>query len=462
MEGPAWTGSPFYESTAEVTVDIAVGALDYFWPVLREQIKIALSDGDSLRPPAVGEWQIQLSPRSGAGGRVDFYMEERHLGSHVPDYGFTAGRDDYGVIESPASADSVIGVGAYSTKSCWTTAGGVFHCDSQSDTLGNVYTNSSSGPRRDGVLKPDLAAPGAVIVSTRSANAGFADTTAIAWGGKHVALSGTSMAAPHVTGAVALLLAQPDSGWAQAPPSRIKARLQGTCRTDNFTGLVPNNTWGYGKLDVSAALAPVFSVRVLYPARDALIGPAPDSVTVLVGGNLEDSVVFDLSADTCRTYSTRTGRLVGVPPNVPRSISLFVVDSLVSSYAAVRATAYAGAQRVSSASEGFFVLYGPVAVEETRPEESAKFALGQNAPNPFNPVTAIRIGVPRTSPVTLRVYAVDGRLVRTLVDGPLPRGVHSVKWDGRDNCGVSVASGVYVCEARSGGLRLTRKMTVLK
>ena len=76
------------------------------------------------------------------------------------------------------------------------------------------------------------------------------------------------------------------------------------------------------------------------------------------------------------------------------------------------------------------------------------FALDQNYPNPFNPVTTIGFAVPggegTNANVSLAVYAVDGSLVRMLLDEPLARGRHhDVVWDGRDSSGNSVASGVY-------------------
>jgi len=75
------------------------------------------------------------------------------------------------------------------------------------------------------------------------------------------------------------------------------------------------------------------------------------------------------------------------------------------------------------------------------------FALEQNCPNPFNPVTTIGFTVPEgegaDAHVSLAVYAVDGSLVRTLVSGREARGRHIVVWDGRDASGNRAASGVY-------------------
>ena len=66
------------------------------------------------------------------------------------------------------------------------------------------------------------------------------------------------------------------------------------------------------------------------------------------------------------------------------------------------------------------------------------------APNPFLGATAISFALAEDGPVTVRVYAVDGRLVRTLVQSVLPAGERSVQWDGRDDSGRDVAAGAYL------------------
>ncbi len=75
---------------------------------------------------------------------------------------------------------------------------------------------------------------------------------------------------------------------------------------------------------------------------------------------------------------------------------------------------------------------------------SCRFSLAQNHPNPFNPTTTIRFSVPDAGRVRLAVYNVAGQLVRTLIDEWLSVGEHAAIWDGRDELGRSVASGVYL------------------
>jgi flagellar hook assembly protein FlgD len=84
------------------------------------------------------------------------------------------------------------------------------------------------------------------------------------------------------------------------------------------------------------------------------------------------------------------------------------------------------------------------------------------SPNPFNPMTKVSYGSPGDAHVRLAVYNVAGRLVRTLVDGEVGVGYHVAVWDGRDNNGVEVGSGVYFCRMEAEGFDDSIKMVLLK
>ena len=107
----------------------------------------------------------------------------------------------------------------------------------------------------------------------------------------------------------------------------------------------------------------------------------------------------------------------------------------------------------------------PVAMAEAAPALAAPpvtLELHANTPNPFNPRTTIRYSLPRVTLVRIVIYDVNGRLVRRLVDGNEPAGERTVTWDGRDDRGAFVGSGVYVYALEADGTRLTRKMSLLK
>ncbi|MBN2565983.1 MAG: hypothetical protein JXB46_09775, partial [Candidatus Eisenbacteria bacterium] len=99
---------------------------------------------------------------------------------------------------------------------------------------------------------------------------------------------------------------------------------------------------------------------------------------------------------------------------------------------------------------------------QSKPEIPSVFCLVQNSPNPFNPATKIAYDVPHASEVTIRVYDVTGRLVRTLVDGVEDPGRHTVRWDGVSENGEAVGSGVYFCIMEADGFRDSSKMMLLK
>jgi len=89
-------------------------------------------------------------------------------------------------------------------------------------------------------------------------------------------------------------------------------------------------------------------------------------------------------------------------------------------------------------------------------------ALGQNSPNPFNPTTTIAFTLPVQETVALSVYDASGRLVRDLVNGTRNAGDHSITWDGRDNAGTTVGSGVYFYRLTAGKYSESKKMVMLK
>lgn len=90
------------------------------------------------------------------------------------------------------------------------------------------------------------------------------------------------------------------------------------------------------------------------------------------------------------------------------------------------------------------------------------FALQQNVPNPFNPVTAIKFSVPVKKAVSLVIYNVKGQAVKTLLNSEISAGAHSLIWDGKDDQNAAVGSGVYYYRLKTGNTELTKKMVLLK
>ena len=91
-----------------------------------------------------------------------------------------------------------------------------------------------------------------------------------------------------------------------------------------------------------------------------------------------------------------------------------------------------------------------------------QFALSPNYPNPFNPTTVIPFELAERVHTRIRIYDLRGHLVRTLVDDVLDARVHEATWDGRNDAGAAVSSGVYFYKLIAGSFQDVRKLTLLK
>ncbi|NQU06081.1 MAG: S8 family serine peptidase, partial [Calditrichaeota bacterium] len=159
----------------------------------------------------------------------------------------------------PSTADSCISVGAYVSRPAWTDYHGESHGVNGSE--GSIASFSSLGPRIDGVLKPDITEPGQRTISCRDGDnyllESYLDNLIISSEGDsglpadYIALQGTSMSSPAAAGTAALIVQMMDD----YTPSRLRHRIFSSSRRDDFTGEVPNNTWGWGKIDVVRALS---------------------------------------------------------------------------------------------------------------------------------------------------------------------------------------------------------------
>ncbi len=105
------------------------------------------------------------------------------------------------------------------------------------------------------------------------------------------------------------------------------------------------------------------------------------------------------------------------------------------------------------------VPYDPTAVDAP---PATVTAMRGNFPNPFNPRTRIEFSLAEAEPVRLDVFDIEGRRVRTLIDGPRPTGPQGISWDGLDQRGRALPSGVYLARLRVADRVLSSRMTLLK
>lgn len=145
-----------------------------------------------------------------------------------------------------------------------------------------------------------------------------------------------------------------------------------------------------------------------------------------------------------------------------------VVENIEYTYFVTAVYAVDGKEFESAASNKVTVTVDPRHLDDITVDIRVTELVG-NFPNPFNPDTAIRFnisndvaGAGNAVPVLIQIYNIRGQSIRTLVDNNFPAGEHSVTWNGRDDLGNSVGSGVYLYRMRAGDVVSTRRMMLMK
>jgi len=214
-----------------------------------KRIYFRVEDAIDGTGPGIGTWTLQLTNNSGSTRTYHAWLSASSLGS-TPLYATISGGNSTYTIASPGVAASAITVGAYTARWRWSPASGGTPAFLGTDRSDDIAEFSSLGPTRDGSQKPDISTPGRGVVTATSTDFTPNPTYAIITDKYHLT-EGTSIGAGSVSGAVALLLDYNGSLSA----SSIKALLTDNADSDTYTGTVPNNEWGYGKLNIFEAMA---------------------------------------------------------------------------------------------------------------------------------------------------------------------------------------------------------------
>ncbi len=270
------------------------------------------NNGIPLNVPSSGTWRIAVVPHEGTtGGAFDVWTGPTG-GMHPYWAGSFPNNDITGTLGVPATARKVVAVGSYVTKNTWVSSCGVY--GPGLEPLQSLSPFSGQGPTRPqqgkpGRTKPEVSAPGQMIAAAYSHQWAALPTPAdcmsvLSGSSEYVVLGGTSMAAPHVTGALALMFQANNllSG------EQAVSILENTCRRDtDMTGSndfpSQDDMWGYGKvnaLHAVLAVAPAKWSKIAYPgtafsaptARDVEVSPnfATDHTVFVLydsGGPLE-------------------------------------------------------------------------------------------------------------------------------------------------------------------------------
>jgi hypothetical protein len=343
-----------------------------------------------------------------------------------------------GSIWAPADADSILSCGAVDVN--------------------NVIANfSSRGPTADGRIKPEVVAQGVSTAwAVASNNYGFSFA------------NGTSLSTPLIAG-VAAQVREAHPEWTV---QQIRLALMGTADRAG----APGSTYGWGRVNVVGAIYGSAFGGPIYPKPFSLLAPANNALVTTTPVTLRWRKSIDPNPGDVVTYSVSLCQVT--PFNCIFSTTTTDTSVVYNGYLGPSkqydwyVTAGDPASHVRQSRETFrfnTAATTDVAVGGTPPAASA-VVLRQNRPNPLYASTEIEFALGSASasgvsPVTLRVFDAAGRLVRTLVDA-MPRSLAGsrtiVRWDGRDESGRRVASGIYHYQLSASGKVYSRRMIVIR
>ncbi|CUS85520.1 S8 family peptidase [Candidatus Kryptobacter tengchongensis] len=285
------------------------------------------------------------------------------------------------------------------------------------DSLGRVASFSSMGPTYDGRIKPDVCALGVSVfgASTSSKNS-------------YVYASGTSLSCPIVAGIAALIL----STHPELNSFEVRDAIRNTAsRSEN-----PDNDYGWGIVNgLSACLyhGPIISN---FPEITQSVDGYEISIYAMSRSGIKEVFIMannqkvPMKLISENKYSATLNTL-------PSTFSIFVVDN--------------------ENKTNFLTKY-----LDTEPPKS--FYLSQNFPNPFNTSTVFLLDLPEPSYINISIYNLLGQKVKTLIDRYFPQPVKGfrIMWDGSDDHGINLPSGVYFCKLETPKYRTVRKVVLMR
>ncbi len=347
--------------------------------------------------------------------------------------GHAASTDGFttGTMIAPADADSIISAGAV-------------------NFFGALASFSSVGPTNDSRIKPDVVAPG-VSIYVASAAASNAYGRA----------SGTSFSCPLTAGIAALVL----SVHPEFTPIQVRDAIRNTASR----ATMPDNFYGWGLVNAQAAVLSsglVFSntpqlfyndstnIVVTYAASNAGV----DNLGIQLQYSLDRGKTF---ASLLMSATTTPNQFLAKIPKQPLGVAVQYYIVGEDKRGIHRASPY-------NAPDSLFLFrYGEgdtnrltsAPISTTVPSD---FFLYQNYPNPFNPSTTIQFYSPEFTDAEVAIYNTLGEKVKTVFSGKAHQGNNFTSWDGRNERGNRVASGVYFYRLRTPTLSLTKRLLLIR
>jgi hypothetical protein len=251
--------------------------------------------------------------------------------------------------------------------------------------------------------------------------------------------------------------AQPQFNWSV----RLLAESDNYIDANNFAGIVADASIRADKYDVlEAPVAPGSPVQLFYPHSDWGI-MSGDYAQDMV--ELSDEMIWKMQAKATNGTPVLLRWDASVVPAEYRTVAL--IDTAANAMVDLRTVSSYAYTPSSDETRLFKLIISKALPEIYMPVVQSE--LLQNYPNPFNPETWIPFKLSKAADVTIRIYTVSGKLVKTLELGHRDAGAYITKgrvarWDGTNNAGERVASGVYMYHIKAGSFNSSKKMVVLK
>lgn len=239
------TGNVDQFSSSQVDLELGRSTHAGPTPAIKVQMQLAFHSA-AVSNNFLNNWKLRIRCTSATVGRIDGWFNNSGYGEFKSHALVESAR----TIGLPATGKGCIAVASHVTDNAWKSDDG--NEIDQNVLIGRSSPFSSMGPTRDERQKPEISAPGQYLTSGLAANSTSSEATDRALNNQRLlTIEGTSMAAPMVTGAVALLLQKKRTLTADA----IRGLLASAARVDAHSGAVWNPTYGFGKLDIAKALS---------------------------------------------------------------------------------------------------------------------------------------------------------------------------------------------------------------
>ena len=326
-------------------------------------VESILSTVNSAVP--AGTYYLRVQNTSGNSQIFHIYYMGAYIGE-TSIFLFSSPDPNY-TIEGPAEADSAIAVGAYVTRTNWTNYKGQPYSFSQPQSINQIASYSSRGPRVDNGAppKPDIVAPGTAIISVRDPvytlgdsryDGGIIDNDGQNLNGSgpanYIVLGGTSMAAPMAAGVGALVLSKNPT----LSPSQVKSALETTAEDKGTAGF--DNIYGWGLVNAGAAVnySPNLAVSTNTASSISTTGAALNGALTSTGGASGVALTFEYG------LTSGYGNVVaGNPPTLssPGTFSAVINGLTAGQTYHFRAKADGGTAGIAYGSDRTFVAANP-------------------------------------------------------------------------------------------------------